>query len=101
VTTTLEPGTTLAAVEAMTSRETFTRAQVAYLVHLAYETGRLHGYAGEMAETVECWREYVQPRTTRVQRQAARDAVMRNPPAGTYTGGPVDWDTGRPLREAP
>jgi hypothetical protein len=99
VTSTLSPGTTLAAVEAMRSQDTFTRDQVAYLVHLAYETGRLHGYAGEMADTVECWQEHVQPRVTRAQRQAARAAAMRNPPAGTYLGGPVDWETGTPLRE--
>lgn len=99
MTSTLSPGTTLAAVEAMRGQDTFTRDQVAYLVHLAYETGRLHGYAREMADTVECWQDHLQPRATRAQRKAARDAVMRNPPTGTYTGGPVDWETGQPLRE--
>lgn len=103
MTITLDPGTTLAATDALQYRRgrTWTDEQVAYLIALAYETGRIHGYADDLAETVETWREHVTPaRTTRAQRQAARDAVMRNPPPGTYNGGPVDWNTGRPLRTA-
>jgi hypothetical protein len=103
VTITLDPGTTLAATDALKHRrgQTWTDEQVAYLIALAYQTGRLHGFADDLAETVETWREHVSPaRITRAQRKAAREAQMRNPPAGTYMGGPVDWETGKPLRGA-
>jgi hypothetical protein len=104
VTITLDPGTTLAATTALQHRrgQTWTDEQVAYLIALAYQTGRLHGYADDLAETVETWRDHIQPdRPTRAQRQAQRDAEMRNPPPGTYMGGPVDWETSQPLPGAP
>lgn len=97
--TTLTPGTTLAAVEAMQTQETFTRAQAAYLIALAYETGRRQRLAEGLAETTACWAEHPTPQQVREQRVADRLAAMERysgPP--TYQGGPVDWDTGRPLR---
>lgn len=53
-------------------QETFSRAQVAYLIHLAYEAGRLHGYSEEVAETVGTWMEHAEPRKTRADRIAER-----------------------------
>lgn len=95
----VNPGTTLAAVHAMQTLDTFTRGQVAYLIALAYETGRLHGYADDLADTIGTWQEHPAPaRLTRQQRIAQRLADYG--PAPRYTGGPVDWETGLPVREA-
>lgn len=101
MTNNLDPGTTLAATEALRSRRgrPWTDEQVAYLVALAYDTGRRHALAADLAETVACWQENHTPAQTREQRVAARLADMERrsgPP--TYRGGPVDWETGLPLR---
>jgi len=103
----LDPGTTLAATTAIREgQHTFTREQAAYLVALAYHTGRLHAAAEDLAEVAACWAEYAQPRPTREQRiaarmaemdQAARQAAARaGRPYRIHPGGPVDWETGRP-----
>lgn len=104
MTITLDPGTTLAATEALRTRrgQGWTDEQVAYLIALAYQTGRIHGYAEDLAETLGTWREHAAPaRLTRAQRIQARlaEAERLYGPA-RYTGGPVDWETGRPLRGA-
>ncbi|MFI5495280.1 hypothetical protein [Actinoplanes sp. NPDC051859] len=111
--TALEPGITLGAAEALRHRrgQSWSDAQVAYLVHLAYETGRLHGYSEDVAETVACWEEHAEPRRTRAARIASRVAEMTEaaranhrrldrPEGYEYTGGPVDWETGMARRRA-
>lgn len=98
----LDPGTTLAATDALRHRRgrQWTDEQVAYLTALAYETGRLRGHADDLAETVATWNEHATPAQTREQRVAARLADMeRRAGPAVYRGGPVDWDTGQPVRE--
>lgn len=47
------PGITLSAIEAIQgAQDTFTRAQVAYIAAVAYETGRRHTMAENIAETI-------------------------------------------------
>lgn len=105
----LSPGVVLAAADALRSgQQNFTAAQVAALIHLAYETGRRHGAAEDMAEVVACWHEFAEPRRTREERVKARLAEMEayarqraareGSPYRPYPGGPVDWETGRPVR---
>lgn len=88
---TLDPGTTLAATEALQHRRggRWTDAEVAYLIALAYEVGRLHGYSEDVAETAACWREHAQPQPTREQRVAARLAAMPAPRPQRYDD--PDW----------
>jgi hypothetical protein len=94
-----DPGMTLAAVEAMGSQQTFTRAQVAYLVAVAYEVGRRHTLSEDLAETIACWDEHDTPRDVRARRVAARISAMTSSHASDYLGGPVDWETGQPVRD--
>jgi hypothetical protein len=94
-----DPGTTLAAIEAMRTQDTFTRDQVAYLIAVAYQVGRRHTLAEDLAETVACWDEHATPAQTRERRIAARIAAYeRTSGPATYLGGPVDWETGQPVR---
>ena len=73
----LTAGTTISATKSITDgQSTYSRSQAAYLVHLAYETGRLHGAAENIAEAVACWEEFAQPAPTREQRVAGRLAEM-------------------------
>jgi hypothetical protein len=71
-----EPGTLLAATEALRTLGTFNRAQVAYLVALAYERGRVHAASEDIAEAVACWREFADPEVTREERVQRRHAQM-------------------------
>lgn len=86
------PGGILAAAEAVHGRDTYTREQVAYLVALAYRSGRVHGAAEDIAEDVACWREYAAPAPTREQRVAERMTSMRGttPPPPLRLDDP-DW----------
>ena len=71
------PGVTLSAAEALSAgQETFSSAQVAYLIALAYEIGRRHTLAEDLAETIAHWDERTlnDGRCT-VVRPALRDAV--------------------------
>ncbi len=100
-------GGILAAVEALADAETFTRGQVAYLVHLAFESGRTASYRDGLAELHGAWarsrwrRRYAELVADRVGAYGAAAARMNTRlgrPAGyRYDGGPVDWDTGQPL----
>lgn len=70
-------GITLSAVEAIQGgQETFTKEQVAYLFGLAYEIGRRHTLAEDLAETIANWDEHTldDGRCT-VVRPALRGAV--------------------------
>lgn len=95
----LDAGTTLAAAEALKHRRgrTWTDEQVAYLIELAYRTGLAKGRAYDTAELLATWSEkHVDP-PTREDRIAAE---MASYGPVKYHGGPVDWETGRPLRGA-
>lgn len=107
--TSLSAGVTLRAADALRQgQETFTSAQVAYLVALAFESGRTAAAGEDLAETVACWVEHANPRRVRGDRVAARVAEMEAAArrwaeqAGRqyrpYRGGPVDWETGQPVR---
>ncbi len=83
----LTAGVTLKAVEALEQQKTFTRAQMAYLVALAYDSGLTQGRADlaehlakaeSMAEIAACWDEHYQPKPTRKQRIARRHEDMRD-----------------------
>jgi hypothetical protein len=80
VTSTLSPGTTLAAVEAMRSQDTFTRDQVAYLVHLAYTSGLATGHTRQVVELLDTWAE--RPATPLPDRAAriAAEVAAAGPP---------------------
>lgn len=102
-------GGVLAATTAMQDpHRIYTRDEVAYLMHLAYEAGRLHAAAEDHAETAACWAEFAQPRPTREQRVAERLAEMdrvarmkalrEDRPYRVYHGGEVDWATGEPVQ---
>lgn len=102
-------GVTLRVVDALHGpQQTFTRDQVAYLISLAYQAGRRHAAADDLAEMVGCWQEYAEAPRTREQRVADRMAEMdrlariraarEGRPYRIHPGGPVDWDTGRPVR---
>lgn len=94
-----DPGTTLAAVEAMRTQHTFTREQLAYLIAVAYEIGRRQTLAEDLAETIACWEQHDTPAQTRDARKAARLAAYdRAAGPVRYHGGPVDWETGVPVK---
>lgn len=85
--------------------------QLQHAVTLAFEQGRAYERA-ELAEMEATWKPLA--RETYEQRVTARIAAMEAAAARlaaelvekhgripwAYTGGPVDWDTGRPLRES-
>lgn len=70
-------GVTLSATAGMASQATFTREQVAYLIHLAFLSGGNARTALDMAEIEGIHDEHPpDPRMTRQQRVAARLADM-------------------------
>lgn len=73
-------GVTLGAVAAMAGQETFSRAQVAYLVSIAYATGERLGAGmrdrADVAEMRAVAAEHYEPRATREIRVARRVAEM-------------------------
>lgn len=108
--TTPSAGGILAASAALQdpTRDTFTRAEAAYLMHLAYLAGGTARRQGDIAEMTRTWATHPHQRTTAEQRYAERMAQMAasaaqinaelgRPPGYEYHGGPVDWETGRPL----
>lgn len=90
-TSALSPGTILAATDALCFRRGrgWSDEEVAHLVRLAYDTGRLHGWAADMAELEGCWREHAEPRKTRQDRIAERLAAMPSPKPQRYDD--PDW----------
>jgi hypothetical protein len=93
-TSVIDAGTVLAVTEAMLcpAGRIWTGEQVAHAVALAYDTGRRHGWAEDMAEDAACWEEFAQPQPTREQRVAIRIAELpgRTPPAPQRYDDP-DW----------
>ncbi|MGW3808832.1 hypothetical protein [Micromonospora sp. NPDC005113] len=92
-------GGILAASQALqaTTRQTFTREQVAYLMHLAYDAGRTATYLDDIAELHATWARHRDPQPTAEQRYRQRMADMAER-GGDYRGGPVDFETGHPAR---
>lgn len=81
-------------------------SEVHALVYAAYVRGR---YDADLHDLHGTWAEHREPRATREQRVAQRIAEMEQhaervsaalgrPPGWTYPGGPVDWETGAPVR---
>ena len=103
-------GGILAAADALQGpQHTFSREQVAYLMRLAYDSGRTAQYVGDLAELHADWARHPFQRVTAEQRYQERMAEMAacaaqinaelgRPPGYRYDGGPVDWNTGRPLQ---
>jgi len=107
-------GEVLAAVDELRSQQSFTRDQVARLMQLAFDSGRYAGYKEDLAELREVWASRAEQRESYEQRVTGRIADMERCAAHLavrmheangrlpwkYEGGPVDWETGRPLRES-
>lgn len=95
-----DPGTTLAATDAMRSgQETYTCDQVAYLLQLAFLSGAGHRNAMDTAEMVAQWSIHTTPLATSAQRKAQRlEVYAATIGPATYMGGPVDWETGLPVQ---
>ncbi|MFG2165541.1 hypothetical protein [Micromonospora chersina] len=97
--TTPTAGGILAAAGALQdpTRQTFTRAEVAYLMRLAYDSGRTATYLEDVAELHATWARHPIHRPTAEQRYEQRLTEMGGRDVA-YRGGPVDWETGRPVR---
>ncbi|MFE7868818.1 hypothetical protein ACFUYE_00500 [Micromonospora humida] len=106
--TTPTAGGVLAAAAALQdpTRETYTREQVAYLMRLAYDSGRTATHLADVARIHCASVDSGWTRKTYEQRVAEETAEMAahaasqpwNTWGGSYPGGPVDWETGRPAR---
>jgi hypothetical protein len=102
---TREAGTVLKAAAALQrGQQTFTGEQVAYLMHLAYDAGRTATILDDLAQVhasfaAHSWRQtYEQWVTAQIAAmEATADRQPWNTWRGQYPGGPVDWETGRPL----
>lgn len=110
-------GVTLAAVEALGTHETFSRAQVAYLINLAFRLGAHARAAGDAAELEASRSANFEPQPTREARIAARLARAAEQheiewlrrtgrPPQTWTGGTAQeamdrylWEADRPEPE--
>lgn len=69
-------GVTLAALDALAAQETFTRAQVAYLIDIALRIGAHARTAGDEAELIASREARFEPRATREARISARLTAM-------------------------
>jgi hypothetical protein len=67
----LPAGVTLKAVEAAGGQQTFDRAQVAYLIHLAFLSGAEHRRLFDAADLAATWEDNTAPRVTHEMRVAA------------------------------
>lgn len=105
-----DAGTVLRAGEALLGeQETFTREQVAYLVSLAFESGIRFASTHAQGEMLSSWAQHHAAPPTRAERIAAelaaadRGARLRaereGRPYRIYRGGPVEWETGAPVRQ--
>lgn len=69
-------GVTLRAVDALVIADTFTRDQVAYLMALAYESGRTAAFREDLAEVQVVWDASAQPRPTHEEAVTRRAASL-------------------------
>jgi hypothetical protein len=111
----ISAGSTLAAVEALQDpkRETFTRAQVAYLIDLAFRTGVQHRNTYDRAEMIAEWNAHASPQSIRERRiagemrqyeikAAARRQIESEWSVPTHTFEQVrDWDASDWMRNRP
>jgi hypothetical protein len=85
-------------------RDSYTADQVAYLMALAYASGRQASFDDELADLYRGWyarrgwrrtaRERMAERMAEMQdAQAAIDARLGRPAGYCYRGGPVEWDS--------
>lgn len=103
-------GVILRAADALTGgQQTFSAAQVAVLLSLAYDAGRTAAYAEDIADRHAAWAagHWRIARADRIAAeladmdQAARVRAARDGrPYRPHPGGPVDWETGLPVRPA-
>lgn len=104
MTTNITAGTVLAAAEALRERRggTWTDREVAVLLRLAYEAGRSDAYREDLAELRIQWEDNRLPRLTYEECVARRREEIRSSRREDlrpdHPGGPVDWETGYPLR---
>jgi hypothetical protein len=103
-------GVVLRAAEALADPQAlWTTDQVVYLVALAFESGLRGRLEADLAELHTQWMTNSQRAQTGQERKAAllayyeacaeKIAAQMGRPAGyAYGGGPVDWETGRPVR---
>ncbi|MEU6206384.1 hypothetical protein ABZ814_22700 [Micromonospora musae] len=104
--TTPSAGGILAAADALQGpQHTFNREQVAFLIRLAYDAGRTAEYVGDLAAmhanfAAKNWgrthEQWVADQIAEMEAAAARQPW--NTWRGQYPGGPVDFETGRPVR---
>jgi hypothetical protein len=95
----------------VTVSRSYTDDQITYLMKLAFDCGRSATYREDLAELGCAWNDNAERRRTYEQRVTQRRAQMEadaarsnerlgRPPGYRYDGGPVDWETGSPLRRA-
>jgi hypothetical protein len=82
-------GDILTAAAAMVQRETFTRAQVAHLIRLAYLSGGRARNRLDAAELEHIWSEHPMPVTTAEDRRARQLADMEEAAARVRHGRPL------------
>jgi hypothetical protein len=85
--------------------QTYSANEVHALLYAAYLRGR---YDADINDLHGTWTEMAEPRATREQRVTARldemdraaraRAARDGRPYRIHPGGPVDWETGRPIR---
>lgn len=121
-TRTLTPGTMQRALQALHTQDRFDRAQVAWLIAVAYGTGYGHGHEQGGADGIaDLYRSVFGAERepdgesatlviagdtiagiTRKRTRDESDRAARQPRPGDHPGGPVPtWDTDRPNSRAP
>jgi hypothetical protein len=97
-----DPGTTLTAVDAIRDgQELFDRAQVTYLMHLAFGSGLFYGHSFDVADMLATWAAHGIEQPSRAERIAAEVAAAG--PA-KFAGGlpqPPTYYPADPARVAP
>lgn len=101
-------GVVLNAAEALRGgQELFTAPQVAVLMALAYDAGRTARYTQDIADMHAGWartqwrrthEERVAAELAEMDRQARARAAREGREYRPHPGGPVDWETGLPVR---
>ncbi|MFY1588963.1 hypothetical protein ACN267_31235 [Micromonospora sp. WMMD734] len=108
--TTPTAGGVLAAAAALQdpTRETYTREQVAYLMRLAYDSGRTATHLADVARihcasvdsgwTRQTYEQRVAEEMAEMDHVARAVAAREGRTYRVHPGGPVDWETGQPVR---
>ncbi|WP_200214960.1 hypothetical protein [Micromonospora coerulea] len=103
-----EAGTVLKAAAALRrGQQTYSGEQVAYLMHLAYDSGRTATHLDDIAATHanfagQNWRltyeQWVAAQLDEMDRAARARAEREGRPYRPHPGGAVDWETGQPIQ---